>query len=240
METVIVTGVSGGLGSNIATLLLKNGYKIIGLSRRKNATVKILEENYDNTFNHIRFDLNEPEKIKNLYLNKIKQLGNIYGLVNNAALAYDDIITNAKVENLTYMYNVNIISPIILSKYAIRDMLLNNINGSLVHISSVSAHTGYKGLSMYGSTKGALESFSKGTAREWGQRGIRSNVVSPGFMETPMSDALSEEQKQRIYKRTSLKRATDPDSVAETVKFLLSNKSRSITGEVIMVDNGTT
>ncbi|THC82881.1 SDR family oxidoreductase, partial [Bacteroides fragilis] len=92
--------------------------------------------------------------------------------------------------------------------------------GSIIHISSISVHTGYKGLSMYASSKGALEAFSKDTAREWGQLGIRSNVVVPGFMETAMSSSLTEEQKDRIYKRTSLKQATDVRSVAETVAFL--------------------
>ena len=88
-------------------------------------------------------------------------------------------------------------------------------------------------------TKGALEAFSRNTAREWGVRGIRSNCIVAGFMETDMSSSLTEEQKNRIYKRTSLKRATDIDSVAEMVKFLLSGKASSITGQNVHVDSGT-
>jgi 3-oxoacyl-[acyl-carrier protein] reductase len=137
------------------------------------------------------------------------------------------------------MYRVNVFSPMNLTKYVIRDMLLNKVQGSIVNISSVSAHTGYKGLSMYASTKGALEAFSKNVSREWGSKGIRSNCVVPGFMETSMSETLSEEQKDRIYKRTSLKKETDIISVASTVLYLLSEKSKSITGSVIHVDNGT-
>jgi 3-oxoacyl-[acyl-carrier protein] reductase len=108
-----------------------------------------------------------------------------------------------------------------------------------VHISSISAHTGYKGLAMYAASKGALEAFSKGTAREWGTRGIRSNVVAPGFMETTISASLTDEQRQKIYKRTSLKKATDIASVASSVAFLLSDAAKSITGTVVHVDNGT-
>ena len=118
-------------------------------------------------------------------------------------------------------------------------MLLHKVKGSIVHISSISAHTGYKGLAMYASSKAALEAFSKNTSREWGELGIRSNVIVPGFMETAMSATLSGEQKDRIYKRTSLKQATDINSVAETIAFLLSDKARSITGQNIHVDNGT-
>ena len=118
-------------------------------------------------------------------------------------------------------------------------MIYNKVSGSIVHISSISVHTGYNGLSMYASTKGALEAFSKNTAREWGRKGIRSNCVVAGFMETDMSSGLTNEQKDRIYNRTSLKKPTSKQSVASTIEFLLSDNSNSITGQLINVDNGT-
>ena len=158
---------------------------------------------------------------------------------NNAAQAYDDIVTNISLDRLKAMYDVNVFTPMLLTKYAIRNMIFNRVGGSIVHISSISAHTGYKGLAMYASSKGALEAFSKNTAREWGEKGVRSNVVVPGFMDTAMSSTLSDEQKNRIYKRTSLKKATEVASVAETVAFLLSDRARSITGQNINVDAGT-
>ena len=92
---------------------------------------------------------------------------------------------------------------------------------------------------MYASSKGALEAFSKDTAREWGPMGIRSNVVVPGFMATAMSSTLTDDQRNKIYARTSLKAATSIRSVAETVAFLLSEKAESINGQNIHVDNGT-
>ena len=159
--------------------------------------------------------------------------------MNNAALAYDDIVTNMNLERLQNMYAVNVFAPMMMTKYVIRNMLYHHTRGSILHISSISVHTGYKGLAMYASSKGALEAFSKDTAREWGELGIRSNVVVPGFMETAMSATLSTEQKERIYKRTSMKAATSIRSVAETVAFLLSDKAESITGVELRVDNGT-
>ena len=126
-----------------------------------------------------------------------------------------------------------------LTKHVIRNMLLHNIQGSIVHISSVSVHTGYKGLAMYASTKGALEAFSRTTAREWGERGIRSNCLVAGFMETGMSSTLSANQKDRIFKRTSLKKPTELASVANMVEYLLSDKSLSVTGSNVFVDSGT-
>jgi len=87
--------------------------------------------------------------------------------------------------------------------------------------------------------RGALEAFSKNTAREWGEVGVRSNCIVAGFMETEMSSSLTEDQKNRIYQRTSMKQAVDVNSVAESIRFLLSDDSKSITGQNIHVDNGT-
>lgn len=240
MKWIIVTGDSGGLGNVIVEkILLEMEYGVIGISRSKGEGVSRLLLQYPERYIHIDFDLSLTKQIKALFLDKIKSIGRIYGLVNNSANAYDDIATNISFERLDLMFRVNVYSPMFLTKYAIRDMLLTNTKGSIVHISSVSAHTGYKGLSMYAATKGALEAFSKGLAREWGSRGIRSNCVAPGFMETSISAALSEDQKNKIYQRSSLKKAIDISSVAQTVTFLLSEKSASITGSVIHNDGGT-
>ncbi len=137
------------------------------------------------------------------------------------------------------MYTVNVFSPFLITKYVIRNMLLHQTQGSIVHISSISAHTGYKGLAMYASSKGAIEAFSKNTAREWGVKGIRSNCVVAGFMETDMSSKLNQEQKDRIFNRTSLKKVTSKKSVASLVEYLLTNESESITGQNLHVDSGT-
>ena len=101
-------------------------------------------------------------------------------------------------ESLENMYRINVFNPMIIVKYGIRNMLLHRISGSIIHVSSISVHTGYKGLAMYASTKGALEAFSKNVAREWGGLKIRSNCLVAGFMETAMSSTLSAEQKERI------------------------------------------
>jgi len=239
MKTIIVTGDSRGLGAAITQELLSDEYEVIGLSRNGSDEVSRFEEEYPDRFNHINFDLENSSKIEELYKQELKSHGPIHGLVNNAAMPYDDIVTNIDRDVLSTMFEVNVISPIMLTKYTLRDMMLNRTEGSIVHISSVSTATGYKGLSMYGATKGALESFSLGVAREWGERGIRSNCIAPGFMDTDMTSTLTEDQKTRIYDRTGLGEPTDEKSVANTVEFLLSEASSSITGEIIRVDAGT-
>lgn len=127
----------------------------------------------------------------------------------------------------------------ILTKLVLRQMLLHNIKRSIVRISSITVHTGYKGLSMYASTKRALEAFSKNTTREWGEKGICLNCLVAGFMETETSSTLSINQKNRIYERTSMKQPVDLDSVAETFRFLLSEEAKSTTEQNIYVDNET-
>lgn len=240
MNAVLVTGDSRGLGQEIVSVLLASeDYMVVGVSRTRTQDVEELEKRYPDKYVHYNYDLADSDGIKDFYLKTLKKHGPYIGLVNNAGIAYDDIVTNARMEPLDKMFHVNVYSPMMFSKYILRDMMLHGTKGSLVHISSVCAHTGYKGLSMYSATKGALESFSRTVAREWGGVGIRSNCVAPGFIETGMSETLTHEQKDRIFKRTSLKKGSEPTDIAETVRFLLSDKAGSITGAVFSVDCGT-
>jgi len=187
MKNIIVTGESRGLGKSICNTLKENNFNVIGVSR---------------TGSKINFDFNDSNKIKELYFDKIKGLGPIHGMVNNAAIAYDDIITNLNHEKLLQMYIVNVLSPMMLTKYVLRDMILN-------------------------------------TAREWGRFGIRSNVVCPGFMDTDMSNSLSDDQRSKIFKRNSKQKELLVQEVSSVVNFLIDDKSQGITGQNIHVDNGT-
>lgn len=237
---VLVTGCSRGVGLEICKVLLEQGNTVFGVARSHTDEFKLLEQKHIGKLFFKSIDLADSENVRELiFKDFISNQIVLNGYVNNAAMAYDDIVTNLNLDRLKSMYDVNVFTPMMITKYAIRNMLLHKTKGCIIHISSVSVHTGYKGLAMYASSKGALEAFSKDTAREWGGLGIRSNVVAPGFMETAMSSSLTDEQKERIYKRTSLKAETSINSVAETIAFLLSEKAKSITGQTIHVDNGT-
>jgi 3-oxoacyl-[acyl-carrier protein] reductase len=237
---ILITGISKGLGLKTAKLLLENGWTVFGVSRSKTEELNELLLQYPDMLKWLKYDLSDTLKIrKTIFKDWIGLDTPVHGFVNNAAMAYDDIVTNINLDSLEKMYQVNVFTPMMLTKFVIRQMLLHHTKGSIVHVSSISVHTGYKGLSMYASTKGALEAFSKNTAREWGKIGVRSNCLVAGFMETEMSSTLSDNQKNRIYKRTSMKQPVDVNSVAETIRFLLSVDSKSITGQNIHVDNGT-
>lgn len=236
----LITGVSKGLGLETTSQLLHAGNMVFGISRSKSEELSILEEKFPKSLKWISYDLSKSLQVKNeIFKEWIGFQTEIHGFVNNAAYAYDDIITNLDVKTLEKMYEVNVFTPMIITKYVLRHMLLHSIQGSIIHVSSISVHTGYKGLAMYASSKGALEAFSKNTAREWGTRGIRSNCIVAGFMDTNMTSTLDESQKNRIYKRTSMKKPVEIESVASTIFFLLSDHSSSITGQNIHVDVGT-
>ena len=237
---ILVTGVSQGLGLAIAESIAAAGWCVYGVSRRHSVEYAALQEKYPGRVHFHAFDLAGVDQVKEGLFGKFLPFGTpLHGYVNNAAMAYDDIITNLDAGRLHAMYDVNVFTPMMVTKYAIRHMLFNRVQGSIVHISSISVHTGYKGLAMYASTKGALEAFSKNTAREWGERGIRSNCVVAGFMETAMSSSLTAEQRQKIYQRTALKKATSLESVAATVIHLLGEGAASLTGQNLFVDSGT-
>jgi 3-oxoacyl-[acyl-carrier protein] reductase len=239
-KNIIVTGCSRGLGFKIANTLAEQGANVYGVSRKLSEQYSKLMESRPNSVHFKAFDLADHKSVQQSLFNEyVSNAIPIHGLVNNAAVAYDDIVTNVSIENVEAMYAINVYSPFVLTKYSIRNMILNRVGGSIVNLSSISVYTGYKGLAMYASTKGALEAFSKNVSREWGERSIRSNCIVAGFMETDMSATLSDDERQRIYRRNSLKKSTDVDSVANTVAYLISDQSRSITGQNIHVDSGT-
>lgn len=241
MRNILVTGVSKGLGIAIVKSLLEDSETCVyGVSRTRTKELDQLLESNPERLKWKSYDLGNVEDIRGeIFKNFIGFTTPLHGFVNNAAIAYDDIVTNLSYEPLLKMYNVNVFAPMMITRFVIRHFLFHHIRGSIVHLSSISVHTGYKGLAMYASTKGALEAFSKNTAREWGELGIRSNALVAGFMETDMSGTLSDDQRNRIYNRTSMKIPTSLCSVAATINFLLSDEAKSITAQNIHVDSGT-
>lgn len=240
-QNILVTGVSQGLGLAIAKAVLDSGWSVYGVSRRHSPEYANLQQSHPGRAHFHAFDLSRTDEVKgDLFASFLPFQVPLHGFVNNAALAYDDLVSNLDAGKLRAMYDVNVFTPMMITKYVIRQMLLNRAaGGSIVHVSSISVHTGYKGLAMYASTKGALEAFSKNTAREWGERGIRSNCVVAGFMETAMSATLTQEQRDKIYRRTALKKPTSPESVAAAVVYLLGEGAASVTGQNLFVDSGT-
>jgi 3-oxoacyl-[acyl-carrier protein] reductase len=243
MRKVIVTGGSRGLGLGIAHRLRGAGYHVIVVSRTQNSQLTAAMEESERanpgSFHHIPFDLAEIEKIPDLVKTLREKFGAIYGLVNNAGISFDGVLALMPTSQIEQLVRVNTISPIVLTKYVVRSMMATG-GGRVVNLASITAFTGYSGLSVYGATKASIVGFSRSLAREVGRMGVNVNSVAPGFVETDMTHGLTEEQRGRIERRSALRRLVSIDDVANAVEFLLSDNAKNITGTVLTVDAGNT
>jgi len=150
------------------------------------------------------------------------------------------MLTLMRDDQIETLARVNMIAPIILTKYVLRSMLIERA-GRIVNIASiVGGSTGYSGLSAYAATKASLIGFTRSLAREVGQLGITVNAVAPGFVDTQMTRDLTAEQRGQIERRSALRRLPGVDDIAGSVEFLLSERARNITGITLTVDAGNT
>ena len=243
MRNVIVTGGSRGLGLGIARKLTGVGYRVIAVARKQNdeltAAMQEAELANPGSFHFIPFDLAEIGEIPNLVKTLRKDFGPIYGLVNNAGISFEGVLALMPTSQIEQLIRVNTLSPIVLTKYVVRSMMADG-GGRIVNLASIIASTGYSGLSVYGATKSSVIGFSRSLAREVGRMGVNVNSVAPGFVDTDLTHGLKEEQRQKIERRSALRRLADIDDVANAVEFLLSDKAKNITGTVLTVDAGNT
>jgi 3-oxoacyl-[acyl-carrier protein] reductase len=243
MRNVIVTGGSRGLGLGIARKLSSEGFRVIAIARKESgeltSAIQQAESVCPGSLHFMAFDLADIEGIADLIKTIRKRFGPIFGLVNNAGISSESMLAmmhNSKIEQLVRM---NTLSPIVLTKYVVRSMMADG-GGRLVSIASIIASTGYSGLSVYGATKASIIGFTRSLAREVGRAGINVNSIAPGFIDTDMTNSLSDEHRQQIIRRSALKRLAEVDDVANAVEFLLSDRAKNITGTVITVDAGST
>jgi len=243
MRNVIVTGGSRGLGLGIAHRLAAEGYGVIAIARKETdelaSAIRDAAGAKRGPIHFVPFDLASIENIAGLVKDLRNDFGPVYGLVNNAGISFDgalSLMPNFEIERLV---RVNTLSPIVLTKYVVRSMMADG-GGRIVNVASITASTGYSGLSVYSATKASLIGFTRSLAREVGRMNVNVNAVAPGFVATEMTRDLSEEQREQIVRRSSLRRMTDIDDVANAVEFLLGCKSKSITGTVLTVDSGST
>lgn len=238
-DRVLVTGASRGLGLAIAKQLVDTGYFVIAASRQITPALQALVAEHPKNIVFRELDLAQTASCHG-FINSInEEFGSLYGLVNNAAIAYDGVLATMHETQIESSIGVNVTGTIVLTKYACRTMLRNR-RGRIVNVSSIIASTGFNGLSVYAATKAALNGFTKSLARELGRARITVNSVAPGYMATDMSSGLGEEQLEQISRRSALRRLTTVEEVAATVAFLMSEQAQAITGTIVTVDSGST
>lgn len=240
-RSVLVTGGSRGLGLGISCKLAKSGYKVIAVARKESAqlTTAMREAEGLGSIRFVPFDLSATGEIAGLVKSLRKDFGPFHGLVNNAGISFEGILSRMADENIEQLIRVNTIAPILLTKYIVRSMLASG-GGRIVNIASIIASTGYSGLSVYAATKASLVGFTRSLAREVGPAGINVNSIAPGFIATDMTKALGDDQRQKIAQRSALHRLAEVEDVANAVEFLMGDQSNNITGTVLTVDAGNT
>jgi 3-oxoacyl-[acyl-carrier protein] reductase len=243
MRSVIVTGASRGLGLGIATRLAAGGFRVIAIARSETAELRAAAaaaERAGRGSVHFRaFDLANTRAIAELVASLHKEFRPLYGLVNNAGIGTSSVLAIMPDEQIERLTQINVNAPLVLSKYVVRRMMSER-TGRIVNISSIVAATGYHGLSVYSATKAALIGFTRSLAREVGPLGVTVNAVAPGFADTEMTRELGEGEREKIMRRSALRRLVDSEDVAGAVEFLLSDQAKNITGTTLTVDAGNT
>ncbi|HSZ97710.1 MAG TPA: SDR family NAD(P)-dependent oxidoreductase [Bradyrhizobium sp.] len=243
MHNVLVTGGSRGIGLAIAQRLAGSGYHVIAVARREGDELRdaigVAGKEGHGRIHFRAFDLSEVDAIPAFVKSLRDEFGAIYGLVNNAGLGTEGLLATMHNSEIEALMRLNVLSPIILTKYVVRHMMADGA-GRIINMSSIIASTGYNGLSVYAATKAAATGFTRSLAREVGKLGITVNAIAPGFIDTELTHSLGAEQRQRIAGRSALRRLPETGDVASMVEYLLGEGGRNITGTVLTVDAGNT
>jgi 3-oxoacyl-[acyl-carrier protein] reductase len=238
-ESVLISGGSRGLGLAIVKSLLARGHSVATFSRKPSAETDDLTVKYNDRFAFAQCDMRETSRFKELIKEFESKLGRLSALVNNAGIVSEDLLARHKEDEIEKLISVNLAGPLLLTRAAIRGMMIAG-SGSIVNISSIVSVSGYKGTVAYSATKGGINAMTRALARELGGRGITVNTVAPGYMETDLVAHMDPKKLKQIVRRTPLGRPGTVDDIVGVVRFLLSDEARFLTGQTIVVDGGLT
>ena len=234
-KKILITGATGGIGKALVKKFLSlegnvlaTGTKIEKLDALKKEFPKI---------NVLKFDISDHSKIEEFIENVSSQLTGLDVLVNNAGINMDNLSLRMKDEEWKKVIDINLGSTFFLCKYAIKKMLKNKY-GRIVNITSIVGHTGNLGQSNYAASKAAIIAMSKSLAIEYAKKNITINCVSPGFIQSKMTDNIVESIKAVLTSRIPMSKLGTGEDVSNTVAFLSSDAASYITGETIHVNGG--
>jgi 3-oxoacyl-[acyl-carrier protein] reductase len=239
-KVALVSGGSRGLGAELVSGFLDRQYGVATLSRtRTDFIANILSARDPQHFHWSAVDGRDHDALRAFVKEVDERLGRVDVLVNNAGIAMEGILPTMRTRDIVETVEVNLIAALVLTQACSRLMLRQGC-GCIVNISSVNALRGHSGVAVYSATKAALDGLTRSLARELGPRQIRVNSVAPGYFDSDMTGALTQEQKTRITRRTPLGRLARIHEVADAVHFLASDQASFITGQTLVVDGGIT
>lgn len=246
--TTLVSGGSRGLGLAVVERLLARGDRVATFSRSGSAEIAALLAAHPGRLLHERIDAADPRALRRFVADVEAAYGTIDHCIANAAIASEGVLATMPDEDIDAMLSVNLRGAIVLVRECVRHFLTRprrratpggtTASGSVVVVSSIVAQRGSPGLAVYAATKAGLEGFARSLAREIGPRGIRVNVVAPGFLLTDLSATLSAEDRERIVRRTPLGRLGTAGDILGAIEFLTGEAAGFITGATVTVDGG--
>ncbi len=235
-KKIVVTGATGGLGEGIVHALAAQGATIAITGTRQEALQKIANEIGDNVI-PMPCDLKNGEDIENLIVHAEKTLGQIDILINNAGITRDNLFMRMKDEEWDEVLTVNLEAPFRLMRAVIRGMIKRRW-GRIINITSVVGVTGNPGQANYAASKAGIIGLSKSLAAEVASRNITVNCIAPGFMTSPMTEQLSDAQKEKLTASIPMNKMGSPKDIAAACVFLSSEEAGYMTGQTMHINGG--
>jgi len=238
-QSIIVSGGSRGLGLHLVERLLANGNRVATFARSRTPAMDRLAERHGDGFHFEPLDATDAPGV-NAFVARVSDRfgGRLDSVVNNAAIGQDQLLMHTDPDTIRRIIDINVVGPTILSRAAIKRMLLQR-SGNICSISSICGSRGYAGLSVYAGSKGYLDAMTRALAREVGEAGIFVNCVAPGFFESEMSSVLLPEQLTTIKRRTPSGSLSNDENIFKVVDLVISGTT-NIQGQVLFVDGGIT
>lgn len=239
-KNALVTGSSRGIGRAIALELGRLGANVaVNYAGNEQKAQEVVEELEAMGVKACKIQANvaDENEVKKMIKETIDTFGSLEILVNNAGITRDNLLMRMKVEEFEDVIDTNLKGAFLCTKAVARQMMRQRY-GRIINIASIVGVSGNPGQANYVAAKAGLIGLTKSTAKELASRNILVNAVAPGFITTDMTDELTEEQKEAIFKTIPLERLGDPEDIANVVAFLASDRSKYITGQTIHVDGG--
>ena len=238
-KIAIVTGASQGIGETIAVEMAKSGANVFCLARNKNAldsTITKIISNGDKAYAY-SCDISDNEQFNNIVTDIFKEYGSIDILVNNAGITNDTLLMRMSDDQWDSVLNINLKGSFTCTRSVIKYMMKKK-SGRIINITSIVGLTGNAGQANYAASKAGLIGMTKSIAKEVASRGITANCVAPGWIETAMTEQLSDDVKNKFLSQIPTGKIGYPKDIANTVIFLASKEAEYITGQTITVDGG--
>ena len=234
-KKILITGATGGIGKEMVKKFVSLDGDVLATGT-KVENLENLKKEFP-TIKTLKFDISDHDKIEEFIENANSELKGLDVLVNNAGKNMDNLSLRMKIDEWKKIIDINLTSTFLLSKNAIKKMLKNKY-GNFVNITSIVGHTGNLGQSNYSASKAGIIGMSKSLAIEYAKKNININCVSPGFIQSKMTDNIAENIKTMLTSKIPMSKLGTGDDVANTVAFLASDAASYITGETIHVNGG--